>query len=128
MNEAFLLGFGSKQGLVSASHPSSAPWGLADSHCTGQIEISAVGNPSVRELDAQGILPKPTEVCGVSNPAEGCSGLFLLFQQSNSSSFWFFLIIFFPALISLRDLIVSQVAHQVHSIGRLEKDALCIDE
>lgn len=47
----------------------------------------------------------------------------LLFQQSSSSSFFFF-----STLVSLRDLIVSQVAHQVHSIGRLEKDVLCIDE
>lgn len=39
--------------------------------------------------------------------------------------FFFF---FFFTLISLRDLIVSQVAHQVHSTGRLEKDAPCIDE
>lgn len=51
----------------------------------------------------------------------------LLFQQSSFSSFLpsFF---FFPNLFSFRDLIVSQVAHQVHSIGRLEKDVLCIDE
>lgn len=118
---------------------------VANSSCTGQIEVSAVGNPSITggrwqpaggERAGQGIYlghccqnsqrPWEASVQGESCPVEERLGVFLLFQQSSSSSFFF--IFFFSTLISLRDLIVSQVAHQVHSIGCLEEDALCIDE
>lgn len=60
-------------------------------------------------------------------PCEGSLREFFLFSSKAAFLPSFFFLFFFT-LISLRDLIVSQVAHQVHSTGRLEKDAPCIDE
>lgn len=104
-----------------------------DSSCTGQMGISVPSSPSVVRGESQaGLWPRalPPELMEGSTHGESCpvEELSAGFSSFPAKQLFFLLHIFFSTLISLRDLIVSQVAHQVHSIGRLEKDARCIDE
>lgn len=130
---AFLLLSGGNRHRLRVCLPSLFIPSGTDCSCTGQMGISVIGNPSLVRGENQAglwpraLLPKLMEssVQGQSCPVEELSTGFPSFP---AKQLFFLLHIFFSTLISLRDLIVSQVAHQVHSIGRLEKDARCIDE
>lgn len=114
-----------------ASHPFSSPQGMTPAALeNGNLSDRQPSYGEGREPDralAQGTAPKAHggEPAGRELPHRtALSGVFFFPSKAAllPSSY------FFSTLISLRDLIVSQVAHQVHSIGRLEEDARCIDE
>lgn len=110
---------------------------VANSSCTGQIEISAIGNASITggrwqpaggERAGQGIYlghccqssqrPWEASVQGESCPVEERLGGFLLFQQSSSSSFFFIFFFFYPHLFEGFNCLTSGTSSTLHWLSR----------